>query len=73
MTTVADALRELRQPPHPPLGTPDVTQHGRSTMANNQPQPCPAEAAATQAIIVTHGIQRTERGHGGRLREEVTQ
>lgn len=73
MTTVADALRELRQPPHPPLGTPDVTQHGRSTMANNQPQPCPAEAAATQAIIVTHGIQRTEGGHGGRLREEVTQ
>ena len=53
-------------------GTPDVTQHGRSTMANNQPQPCPAEAA-TQAIIVTHGIQRTERGHGGRLGEEVMQ
>ena len=73
MTTVADALRELRQAPLTPWGTPDATQHGRSTMAKNQRQPCPAEAVATQAIIVTHGIQRTERAHGGRFGEEVTQ
>jgi NADP oxidoreductase coenzyme F420-dependent len=68
MRYVSCGRRHTRRGKHP-----DATQHGRSTMANNQPQPCPAEAAATQAIIVTHGIQRTERGHGGRLGEEVTQ
>jgi predicted dinucleotide-binding enzyme len=32
-----------------------------------------AGTAATEAIIMTQGIQRTERGHGCRLGEEVTQ
>jgi hypothetical protein len=30
-----------------------------------------AGAAATQAILVVHQIPMTERGHGGRLDEEV--
>lgn len=73
MRTVTDALRELRRVPHRPRGTLGPARHGRSTMANRQPHPCPAGAAATQAIMVTHGIQWTERGYGGRLGEEVAQ